>query len=164
MKASMFLNSIAMRTLYSSLFLPYINYCCEVWGLTNKRTIDPLVKLQKKAIRIVSKVGKYEHTNGLFYQLKLLKFVDLVYLKVGIIMFKARINKLPVKVQEKFSLNINTNYSLRSVNKFKVKYVRTALKAKTLSIYGVKIFNTISFDMNKATNVLRFKALFKKKV
>ena len=48
MKASMFLNSIAMRTLYSSLFLPYINYCCEVWGITNKGTIDPLVKLQKK--------------------------------------------------------------------------------------------------------------------
>ena len=49
-------------------------------------------------------------------------------------MFKARINKLPVKVQEKYSLNVNVNYSLRSVNKFKVKYVRTALKAKTLSI------------------------------
>ena len=67
-----------------------------------------------------------------------------------------------MKVQENFSLNVNTNYSFRSVNKFKVTYVRTALKAKTLSIYGVNIFNTISFDMNKATNVLRFKVLFKK--
>ena len=121
-----------------------------------------MVKLQKRAVRIVSKVGKYEHTNSLFYKLKLLKFVDLVDLKVGIVMFKARTKKLPLNVQEKFSLNINANYSLRSVNKFKVKFVRTSLKAKTLSIYGVKIFNKIGFDINKATNLVRFKALFKK--
>ena len=87
MKASLFLNLIAMRTLYCSLFLPHINYCCEVWGITNKGTIDPLVKLQQRAVRIVSKVGKYEHTNSLFYKLKLFKFVDLVDLKEGIVMW-----------------------------------------------------------------------------
>ena len=47
----------------------------------------------------MSKVCKYEHTNSLFRQLKLLKFVDLVELKVGLIMNKARMNKLPSNVQ-----------------------------------------------------------------
>ena len=73
----MFLNTIAMYTLYSSLFLPSINYCCEVWVITNKGTIDSSVELQKKAIRIVSNVRKYEHTNGLFHS-----FFYLVDLKV----------------------------------------------------------------------------------
>ena len=62
-KESHYLDTVAMRTLYCSLFLPYINYCCEVWVIRCKGTIEPLIKLQKKAIRIVSKVGKYEHTN-----------------------------------------------------------------------------------------------------
>ena len=91
-----------------------------------------------------------------------MKFVDLFDLKVGIIMFKARTKKLPLTVQEKFNLNVNANYSWRSVNKFKAKVVRTSLKAKTLSIYGVKIFNKIGFDINEATNLVRFEALFKK--
>ena len=33
-KASIYLNTEALRTLYCSLFLPYINYCSEVWGIT----------------------------------------------------------------------------------------------------------------------------------
>ena len=48
-KASVYLDLVAMRTLYCSLFLPYINYCCEVWGITYKSTIDSIVKLQKKS-------------------------------------------------------------------------------------------------------------------
>ena len=72
-KASAFLDSAALRTLYCSLFLPYINYCSEVWGNTFKTALDCIVKAQKRAIRIVSKVKFREHTNGLFCKLQLLK-------------------------------------------------------------------------------------------
>ena len=81
--------------------LPYINYCCEVQGIKCKGTIDPLIMLQKKAIRIVSKVYKYKHTNSLFSQLKLLKFVYLIDFKDGLIMYKAILNKFTENVQEK---------------------------------------------------------------
>ena len=141
--------------------LPYINYCCEIWGITCKGTIEPLIILQKKAIRIVSKVGKYDHTNNLFNKLKLLKFVDLIDLKVGLIMFKARLNKLPKNVQEKFSVKVDIKYGLRNSHKFKVNFVRTSLKARTISVYGVKIFYKLSNEIIGAKNELRFKALFK---
>ena len=110
----------------------------------------------------MSKVGKYEHTNSLFRQLKLLKFVDLVELKVGLIMYKARMNKLPSNVQEKFSTNIGMKYSLRSINKFKVNFVRTSLKARTISVYGVKVFNKLAINIVEAKHEQKFKALFKK--
>ena len=60
------------------IILPYLNYCCEVWGITYKSTIDSLIILQKNAIRIISKVGRREHTNELFCKLKLFKFTDLI--------------------------------------------------------------------------------------
>ena len=33
--------------LYCSLFLPYISYCCEVWGNTNKTYINGVYILKK---------------------------------------------------------------------------------------------------------------------
>ena len=67
-----------------------------MWGITYKSTIDSIAKLQKKALRIISKVGSREHTNELFCKLKLLKFTDLIDLKVGVIMYKANMKVLPM--------------------------------------------------------------------
>ena len=39
LKASVFLDSPTMRTLHCSLFLPHINYCSEVWGITYKKQL-----------------------------------------------------------------------------------------------------------------------------
>ena len=75
-KASLLLNSATLPTLYCSLCLPYINYCSEVWGIVYKRSTDYIIKLQNKAIRIISKADKYEHTNKLFIAQRLLKFCD----------------------------------------------------------------------------------------
>ena len=71
-------------------------------------------------------------------------------------------NKLPSNVQEKFSTNIGMKYSLRSINKFKVNFVRTSLKARTISVYGVKVFNKLAINIVEAKHEQKFKALFKK--
>ncbi len=62
-KARHVLNEKALYILYSSLVLPYLNYCVEVWGNTYKTTLQTLSTIQKRAIRIVNNVGYYEHTN-----------------------------------------------------------------------------------------------------
>lgn len=68
-KASHVLNEKALYILYSSLVLPYLNYCVEVWGNIYKTTLQTLSTIQKRAIRIVNKVGYYEHTNVLFLKI-----------------------------------------------------------------------------------------------
>ena len=91
-KAKHLLNSNTLRTLYCSLFLPYLNYCSEVWGVTYKTAIESIYLAQKKAIRIICRTSRYEHTNNLFIKLGLLKFFDLVNFKVAIVMYKAKKN------------------------------------------------------------------------
>ena len=97
-----------LRTLYCSLFLPHINYCCEIWGLATDSLLKSIIMLQKRAIRIISKERKYAHTRNLFYNLKLLRFKDLVKLKTSLVMFKAKNVQLPSNLQNKFELQIMT--------------------------------------------------------
>lgn len=49
------LNQKSLYTLYCSVVVPYITYCVEVWGNTYKTNTNPIVMLQKRAIRIVKK-------------------------------------------------------------------------------------------------------------
>ena len=152
-KASAFHDSAALRTLYYSLYLPYINYCSEVWGNTLKTALDCIVKAQKRAIRIVSKVKFREHTNGLFCKLQLLKFEDLVTYKIAINMYNANLNVLPPNIQRCFSNYLDSAYSLRSYSLFKVSRARTSFKSYCLSVYGVKVFNRFPKNIVSAKNV-----------
>lgn len=43
-----------------------MSYCVEVWGNVDKTNIDPIIKLQKRAIRIIYKASYRETTNPLF--------------------------------------------------------------------------------------------------
>ena len=131
----------ALRTLYCTLFLPYLNYCSEIWGIGCKTHTNKIVIIQKRIIRIVSKVGRFDHTNVLFHDLKLLKFPDLVNLKISTLMYKANNGKLPVGIQERFCSNFErTNYNLRQSLNFRHVFSRTVTKSRCLSIYGVRIY------------------------
>ncbi|CAL4070278.1 unnamed protein product [Meganyctiphanes norvegica] len=66
-----------LRTLYMSLIYPYFVYCNVIWGAADKTIVEPLIILQKKAIRIISRVYYTEHTAPLFISLNLLKLSQL---------------------------------------------------------------------------------------
>ena len=60
------LNGNPMYTLYCSLVLPYIGYCCEIWGNTYKNRIQPLYILQKCAIRMCGQLEYRAHSKPAF--------------------------------------------------------------------------------------------------
>ena len=162
-KSSKVLGCSSLRILYCSLFLPYISYCCEVWGTTYKTNIHQIIMLQKKAIRIVCNKGRFEHTTPLFYQQKILKFNDLVDLRCGILMYKALHLELPTNLQKMFILHKDTDcYKLRSFDKFKVCFARTNHKANCLSIYGVSLFNSLPNSLTSARSIMSFKKRYMK--
>lgn len=72
-----FLSSEILLTLYNALILPHINYSILVWGFSNTTRI---LKLQKKAIRLIMKRRGNAHTDALFKSLKILK-VDDIFLR-----------------------------------------------------------------------------------
>ena len=72
------LNSNALRTLYLTLFLLYLTYCAEIWGVACKIHSDKVKVFQKNIVRIICSVGKREHSQALFHKMRLMKFTDFV--------------------------------------------------------------------------------------
>ena len=50
--AKWLLNNSALYMIYCTLVLPYISYCCEIWGNTYNSRVQPLYIMQKRAIRM----------------------------------------------------------------------------------------------------------------
>ena len=83
----------ALYSLYSTLIMPYLNYCCEIWGNTYKGRIQHLHIIQKRAIRICQKADYSSHSRILFYQLETLNIHDMVNFTSMVFMYKVY-NKL----------------------------------------------------------------------
>ena len=62
-----------LLTLYNSFIYPHLNYCNTVWCNTYSSYLEPLSKLQTRAVRMITGSRKYDHTDPLFMNLKLLK-------------------------------------------------------------------------------------------
>ena len=73
-KLKHFLPLHTLKTIYNTLVSPHIYFCITAWGFNLKR----ILKLQKKAIRVIS-LSKYNsHTDPLFKQLSILR-VDHIF-------------------------------------------------------------------------------------
>ena len=90
---------VHMYILYCSIFLPYINYCSEIWGNTYPTNINGIVILKKRAMRLLYGANHIDHTTPLFYRSHALNFLDLVKFKTAVFMFKAYKCNLPVNIQ-----------------------------------------------------------------
>ena len=80
--------------------MSYFLYCSEIWGGACDNNIKELILLQKRAIRVVCKCSKYDHTNIFFSRLSTLKLKDIIEYKTGIVMYKAYHNFVPDTVKK----------------------------------------------------------------
>ena len=132
----------------------------EVWGNTYQSKLKPLCIIQKRAIRIVHKVGYHDHTNALFLKSNTLKFLDLVEFKTAQIIYKARNKLLPGNVQIIFK-DREGRYELRRVLNLKHLGARTTMKSMCISVSGVKLWNSLPEDIQHCKNLRQFKKQFK---
>ena len=80
-----------LKTIYSSLINPHLNYCILAWGFN----LDRILKLQKKAVRIITNSHFLAHTDNLFHDLKILKIEDIFNLKQIVFYHKFINDQLP---------------------------------------------------------------------
>ena len=147
-----------MLTLYCSLFLAYLTYCCEIWGNTYATYVNCIGRyvIQIKLVRIIHHEGRLVHTNCLFQQMHSLKCNDLVKYRTAIIMFKLYYSKLPTLLQYRFKRSQNI-HNTRSKNTFIVRYSRTNLKAMCISVCGVKLWNAMPVNIKEIRSLYTFK-------
>ena len=55
-----------LLTVYNTLMLPHLSYCCEIWGNTYRSRLNKIIILQKRALRLVGKESYRAHTSPIF--------------------------------------------------------------------------------------------------
>ena len=162
-RAKYFISSQHLMLLYNSLILPYLNYCAVVWGTNYSTRIYKLVKLQKRALRIIDKKPYSYHTRELFIKYRILKFPDLVRKQHILILLGYLNGTLPTPIFEMFEYHRLTN--TRVAQHFKVPFARTNYKAFSLSVAAPRAWNTIVCKIFKNIDeVPRRKYILKKYV
>ena len=77
--------------------------------------LDPLIKLQKKIIRVITFSQYLAHTNDLFVQLQILPFKKLVIHRIRLQMFKNNLGYIPKAVESLFiTILIYTSITLET--------------------------------------------------
>ena len=89
-----------LRSIYFAIFDSYLSYCCLVWA-QNCSTIQRIIILQKKAIRIINFQPRNFHTSPPFKQNSILKFQDKICLK-SILFISKSLNNLSPSVFNKW--------------------------------------------------------------
>ena len=157
------LSSSALYSLYCTLILPYLNYCCVVWGNTYKTSLRPLCILQKRAIRICGKAGYRSHTMPIFHQLKTLDIYDIIDYNSMIFMYKVSNNLLTETLFSYFKkVNESHEHNTRkNKNNFNIRFARTTKKASSISVKGPKIWNALKTEVKLCNTIAQFKKKYK---
>ena len=142
-KVRKYLNKNTLLDLYYSFIYPYLTYCNQVWGLSCQSYMNALVKLQKRAIRIISGVHPRTHTDPLFTELKLLKCDEINKYLVGRLMYRIY-NEDITLFDSMFMKNEQVhNYDTRQRDHYHVPGFKSRLGKINLRYNGVIVWNSI---------------------
>ncbi len=78
-----------LKILHDAHIFPQLSYCTPIWCNTYPTHLLPLIKLQKKIIRIVTNSGYFDHPQPLFKVSNILKLFDVNKIQIGIYMYKS---------------------------------------------------------------------------
>ena len=112
-----------------------------MWGLALTTALDPLVRIYKRIIRIITNCPFLSHTNPLFQKLNFLKLKSIVKFEIAKTMFC--FNKSSAKNEYQTIICITQNHHYKTRLAVKQNYFqprkRTELGKKTFSYIGPKI-------------------------
>ena len=147
------LSSSSMRTLYFALIYPYLSYCNLIWGNTYISHLNPLILLQKKAIRIINNKPFDAHTNELFYSSGIIKLMDINKLNLSAFMYKNKNN---------LSFMRDSSHNTRNQNSLLPAFQRLTISQQSVNYSGPLLWNSIPVSIKESPSLSIFKKRYKK--
>jgi len=158
-KIRYFVNISVLIQLYYSMIFPFLSYGIITWGNTYQTTLNSLITIQKKAMRIMTFSDYKAHSSPLFFRLKILKFLDLIFIQNALLMHDFYNNKLPDAFSDLFmSISSVHQYNTRLASKktYYLPRIRTNYGKFNIRFNGVKVWNSLSEDLKtKARTVFK---------
>jgi hypothetical protein len=100
-----FLPTNSLKTLYFAMIHPLITYGILAWGNASSTILNKSIKLQKRAIRLIYKVGFNAHTEPLFKRANILKLQDQIEYEKLLFMYDFVEGNLPLSFNNLYAYN-----------------------------------------------------------
>ena len=124
-------------TIYNGLIKPHILYGLKCWGFNQER----ILKLQKKAMRIICSSGDHSHSEPLFKKLNVLKIGGMLKLQLLTFCFDVINNNLPAYFINMSSLlqPVIYHHNIRQKRNYSVSQVKHVF-AQNVCVFVFRIF------------------------
>ena len=162
------LNYRSKIALYNALFKSHLEYCAMVYyDCLNKKQMDVLAKLQKKAIRLVFRAPIGAHTNQLFKLAEVVPVKNLYSIEALKFVFKSK-NELyskhqPIAINELFKPQKNITHTRREDNFLLMRLPQKCKKGNALYNLTMK-WNEAKDSLKLAGNLFALKESIKQDI
>ena len=139
---------------------PYLEYCCSIWGSTFQENINIVVKLQKRAARLIIDSDFSIRSKLLFSELKWIPFPKIVKFHQLSVVFICNNNIVPIYLHNMLRHKSNNHtYLLKSSGTDQLDVPRQ--HTKSLSLIGPKLWNNFNKEIRNCTTLSSFQSRFK---
>ena len=148
--------------LYNSMILPYLSYCNLSWSSATITNLTPLVTVQKRAIRAICYLSKFESTQTHFDSLGILRINDLRFYTSSVFMYKFHHKLLPPVFDNYFSSNSQIhNYNTRQENLYHTPQYNSATSKAFIKYFGVIVWKKVNTFIDVTLKLSSFKQKLK---
>lgn len=149
-QARQYFNTTTLRMLYCAFIHCHISYCIESWGGTYTTYLDPVRRLQKRAVRIITHSKYNDPSKPLFSRLLILPFDKLWKLKLARCVHTVINYNHPFHVSM-FSAPSRSTRQL-TFGKWNIPRTNNVYGERLLQFVGIKIWNVIPFEIKMCSN------------
>ena len=152
-----------LRMIYMSLIFSHINYCNIIWGSACNSTLEPLFRLQKKAIRLISNSHYLEHTAPIFNSLKILTLHQVFKLNCLLFIYKCtKEHKFPNFINRIRRNRDFHDHNTRNNDHFRVPSGRLSIFRDAYLVQGLTLWNSLDPTILNCNNIIKLKNNVKK--
>ena len=131
-----------------------------IWGQCSAYNINRLLKLHKRAARIILQADFMTPSKEMFQELGWLTFTQRVQYHICVMVFKSLNGQAPEYLLNLLTKCSETNVrSLRSSKQktLKVPFARSTYYEKPFSVTGPKLWNSLPVQIRQSSNLIIFK-------
>ena len=152
-----------LKMIYMSLIYSHINYCILIWGSAEKGIIEPLFKLQKKAIRIITNSRFLDHTAPLFKSLALLTVYKVYDLNCTLFIYKCLNCDYFPELKNRIKKNSDYHeHDTRGRNLLRnVDIMRLRICQWSFHNYGINTWNSLIPEVKDSNSLYKLKTSMK---
>ena len=151
-----------LKMIYFALVYPHLIYGIELWGSAAGVHLLPLIRLQKKIIRLMTLSYFREPSAPLFIRLGLLNIKQLYIFHVIFFLYKFVNNLLPSLFADMFNINTPGIYNTRVLLPFRTPFFRLSVSRRSIVYQGPCLFNQYFhlFDTFTSPNLFKHNLKF----